>query len=73
MHVGITGRIIGRQKHSCNLYSLSEDQGRLELDEIHEQSSDVPYVSADLSPFENTKYCVANGKRTVEIWDLNHV
>lgn len=69
--IEISGRILGRQKYSCNLYTMSESQEKLELGEIHRQPTNSPYVSADLSPIEFNKYCTANSERLLEYWDLN--
>ncbi|XP_046489637.1 uncharacterized protein TAF1C-like [Neodiprion pinetum] len=73
-HVVTAGRccrILGRQKYSCNFYSLRDDQEKLELNEIHQELSELPYISADLNLIESNKYCVVNSSRSVEFKDLS--
>ncbi|XP_012256778.2 uncharacterized protein LOC105686480 [Athalia rosae] len=70
---GNVGKILTRQKYSCRFYTLSTMKGKLELEEIHRQQSDSPYVSADLNPVSLNKYCLVNSERSVELWDLNRM
>ncbi|XP_012147864.1 TATA box-binding protein-associated factor RNA polymerase I subunit C-like [Megachile rotundata] len=65
-----TCMILGRYKHHCNFYTLSEYDNKCNLTEIHMQPSKVPYVSADLHLINKNHYCTASAKRSVILWDI---
>ncbi|XP_025989120.2 uncharacterized protein LOC105193210 isoform X2 [Solenopsis invicta] len=66
-----TCRILGRHKYQCTLYTLSNSENHLQLNEIHRQASKVPYVSADLSLTNINYHCTLNAERILSLWDIN--
>ncbi|XP_043265581.1 uncharacterized protein LOC122405127 [Colletes gigas] len=65
-----TCNVLGRYKDHCNFYMLSECDNKYSLDEIHRQSSKIPYVSADLNLINTNQYCTVNVERSVTLWDI---
>ncbi|KYQ55896.1 hypothetical protein ALC60_05178 [Trachymyrmex zeteki] len=66
-----TCRILGRHKDQCTLYTLSNSENHLLLNEIYKQASKLPYVSADLSLTNNNYHCTLNAGRILSLWDIN--
>lgn len=66
----ILDRILGRHKNQCALYTLSNFENRLMLNEIHRQASKVPYVSADLSLTNVNYHCTLNAEKILSLWDI---
>lgn len=68
------GRILGRHKSQCTLYTLSHSHtdNHLLLNEIHRQASKIPYVSADLSLINTHSHCTLNAERILSLWDINN-
>ncbi|KYN08064.1 PREDICTED: uncharacterized protein LOC108776494 [Cyphomyrmex costatus] len=66
-----TCKILGRHKDQCTLYTLSNSENHLLLNEIHTQASKVPYVSADLSLTNINYHCTLNAERMLYLWDIN--
>ncbi|XP_036141300.1 uncharacterized protein LOC114253727 [Monomorium pharaonis] len=66
-----TCRILGRHKYQCALYTLSNSENCLMLNEIHRQESKTPYVSADLSLTNINYHCTLNAERILSLWDIN--
>ncbi|XP_018366150.1 PREDICTED: uncharacterized protein LOC108763216 isoform X2 [Trachymyrmex cornetzi] len=66
-----TCRILGRRKDQCTLYTLSNSENHLLLNEVHKQASKVPYVSADLSLTNINYHCTLNAKKKLSLWDIN--
>ncbi|KYN17477.1 hypothetical protein ALC57_10269 [Trachymyrmex cornetzi] len=69
--MGDLGRILGRRKDQCTLYTLSNSENHLLLNEVHKQASKVPYVSADLSLTNINYHCTLNAKKKLSLWDIN--
>lgn len=67
-----TCRILGRHKDHCTLYTLSNFENHLLLNEIHKQASKIPYVSADLSLTNTNYHCTLNVERILSLWDINN-
>lgn len=65
-------RILGRHKSQCTLYTLSNSDNHLLLNEIHRQASKIPYVSADLNLTNINSHCTLNAERILSLWDINN-
>ncbi|EGI58091.1 PREDICTED: uncharacterized protein LOC105153231 isoform X1 [Acromyrmex echinatior] len=66
-----TCRILGRHKDQCTLYTLSNSENHLLLNEVYKQASKVPYVSADLSLTNINYHCTLNAEKILSLWDIN--
>lgn len=66
----ILGRILGRHKNQCALYTLSNLENSLMFNEIYKQASKVPYISADLSSTNVNYHCTLNAEKAVFLWDI---
>jgi len=65
------GRILGRYKNQCALYILTNFENQLRLNEIHYQTSKIPYISADVSLTNSNLHCTLDAKRILSLWDIN--
>ncbi|XP_072749836.1 uncharacterized protein Taf1c-like [Anoplolepis gracilipes] len=66
-------RILGRHKNQCTIYTLTNSENYLLLNEIHTQASKAPYVSADLSLTNVNYHCTLSAERILSLWDINNM
>lgn len=63
-------RILCRQKNRCTLYKLIfVDNQKLNMMELHHENSEVPFISCDLDPLDNRRYCGVDVNRAILLRD----
>lgn len=66
-------RILSRQKNCCTLYKLIfVDNQKLNLMELHHETSAVPFISCDLDLLDNRRYCVTDVTRAILLRDTEY-